>query len=276
MDWNKLFDLWIKKNYNPILFLQKNGNYYDQIILRFISYYFCISKTNKPCNICEVCIRLITNSESDIYFFDNYFELVKKQDLLDVFKKLNESNITINNKKIVVIFEVEKLNKYCINSLLKNLENPNSNTFYLLTTKNPHLVYETIKSRCFLFSPKKHILWNETTLENKFGILEEYQYWLKAFDSLYEIQKYIEHGFLDTFKFVQEWNNNKNNLAYIGKYLNQFKKTNSVFLTKILQYFAYKNPLATFELKRLDSIKNITFNPSLVFEQISQIINNEQ
>ncbi len=59
------------------------------------------------------------------------------------------------NKRVVIISGAELMNEAAQNALLKNLEEPPDNTYFILTTTKLNLLRETIRSRCqeFQFSP---------------------------------------------------------------------------------------------------------------------------
>lgn len=52
------------------------------------------------------------------------------------------------NKKIFIIKNIEKSMEASQNKLLKTLEEPSKDSYFILTTANPNLVLPTIKSRC--------------------------------------------------------------------------------------------------------------------------------
>lgn len=69
-------------------------------------------------------------------------------------RKLSLSCFT-NETRVILISEAEKMNSEAANAFLKTLEEPNPNTLIILTTSNPNLILDTIKSRCQVikFSP---------------------------------------------------------------------------------------------------------------------------
>jgi len=60
-----------------------------------------------------------------------------------------------SQNRVIIIADVELMNETSQNALLKNLEEPPPNVFFLLTTHSPQLLRETIRSRCqgLHFSP---------------------------------------------------------------------------------------------------------------------------
>lgn len=49
--------------------------------------------------------------------------------------------------KVCIIWQAEKMNQECANKLLKIIEEPPSQTIFILTTEHPELILETIRSR---------------------------------------------------------------------------------------------------------------------------------
>lgn len=74
---------------------------------------------------------------------------IKKEQIKNLQEEFNKKPI-MGNKKVYIIEEAEKLNKSSANTILKFLEEPEEGIIAILTTKNVHLILETIKSRCQL------------------------------------------------------------------------------------------------------------------------------
>ncbi len=67
-----------------------------------------------------------------------------------------QNNSSFNNKKkFVIINNVTDLNLNSTNALLKSIEQPNNNVFYILTYNSGGLIQDTLKSRCIEF--KMHL-----------------------------------------------------------------------------------------------------------------------
>ena len=57
-------------------------------------------------------------------------------------------NSISRSKKFVIIYPAELMNKEAQNSLLKILEEPPADLYFILISENPSLILDTIKSRC--------------------------------------------------------------------------------------------------------------------------------
>ena len=64
-----------------------------------------------------------------------------------------------DNYRIVLIDNVEYLNSYSANALLKTIEEPNEKLFFILIHNNSKKIIKTIQSRCIIF--KKNFSYNE-------------------------------------------------------------------------------------------------------------------
>ncbi|MFA7300914.1 MAG: hypothetical protein WC069_01205 [Candidatus Shapirobacteria bacterium] len=70
---------------------------------------------------------------------------------VDVIRQINNflQHLPYNHQnKVVLIKDVENLEVVAQNTLLKNIEEPGNNNYFILTTKNLSLVLSTIISRC--------------------------------------------------------------------------------------------------------------------------------
>ena len=63
-----------------------------------------------------------------------------------------QNNSSFNNKsRFIIIDNASDLNIYSTNALLKSIEHPNNNVFYILTHNSGSLIQDTLKSRCIEF-----------------------------------------------------------------------------------------------------------------------------
>ena len=88
----------------------------------------------------------------------NIFKIFKKKDsknidvqqIREMIKYQNLSSFN-NNDRFIFIEDIENLNINSSNALLKSLEEPNKNLYFLLTNNLGSKVLDTIKSRCLEF-----------------------------------------------------------------------------------------------------------------------------
>ena len=70
---------------------------------------------------------------------------------------------TFNNMaRFILIDNIENLNKNSVNALLKIIEEPNENVFFILINNNEKNILPTLKSRCLTF--KINFTFNESII----------------------------------------------------------------------------------------------------------------
>lgn len=119
---------------------------------------------NQTAYVKEQLINLIKEKGSfviDLYIEkiknDQYQDLVilegsslKKQDLIDLQNRYNNPGLEAIDIKFYLIKNIEQASKVVLNSLLKFVEEPPSNTFAFFSTQDINQVLITLKSRCNL------------------------------------------------------------------------------------------------------------------------------
>lgn len=150
------------------------------------SYLFYTNDFLKCKNDVELLIKYIFKN-NNLKSLENDFVCIKRSDKKNIQKEeiLNIKNIIfntsyINDKRLYLIEEAEKLNSSSANMILKFLEEPADNIIALFITTNIDAVLPTIKSRCQIIN----IMYNN-----------EYSYnsdLVKVLDDYLQKNKYIE------------------------------------------------------------------------------------
>ncbi len=100
-----------------------------------------------------ISVKLLDNKKidirnnQDIFYLDQNEALITRDDVRDLLSSLSTTS-QFSDKKIYIINGAEKITDLVANSLLKTLEEPKSNIYAFLITKNIDAVKETVKSRC--------------------------------------------------------------------------------------------------------------------------------
>lgn len=117
---------------------------------------YSINKENKS-------FKLIQNKIHPNFYLIDIIEEKKTIDIFQIRSLISDLNKSSLNSKprIILIDNIENLNINSVNSLLKILEEPPSNTYFILISNNKK-VLPTVKSRCLNFNI---ILNNKTSLE---------------------------------------------------------------------------------------------------------------
>ena len=107
---------------------------------------FRINKDNKSYKLLQ------NNTHPNFYLIDLLTEK-KSIDVSQIREMINYTNkSTFNNRaRFILIDNVENLNKNSVNALLKIIEEPNENVFFILINNSEKNILPTLKSRCLIF-----------------------------------------------------------------------------------------------------------------------------
>lgn len=107
----------------------------------------CIDPVDaSPCNQCQVCTEMSTESFMDIFEID-----AASNNGVDEIRDLRDKvryPPTVGRYKVYIIDEVHMLSTSAFNALLKTLEEPPNHVIFILATTEPHKLPATILSRC--------------------------------------------------------------------------------------------------------------------------------
>ena len=118
---------------------------------------FCGNKGIGKASFIKNLAEIIVGNSTNISFDNNPDILlikrdeVKKDITVDLIRKIIDfTNLTsaFSNKRVVIIDSIDEMNKNSSNALLKILEEPSENIFFLLINHNSSRAIPTIKSRC--------------------------------------------------------------------------------------------------------------------------------
>lgn len=109
----------------------------------------CINYTDNFCGVCESCIRIESETHGDLEILDDITG-IKIEKIRELVYRDSTTSYE-GKKKNYIIRDVEKLRKESANALLKLIEEPNSGSFFILTSTGLN-VLPTIKSRSILLN----------------------------------------------------------------------------------------------------------------------------
>ena len=222
------------------------------------------------------------NSNVNIIYFNCIQNNVKIDDIRNLKSTLQKSSIN-RFKRFIIFDDVEHLNKNCINALLKAIEEPSTNNYFILINNQRQNVLETLTSRSIEFV----IFLNNLT---KIDIIKKLVSDLNIEDKIdIKNSKLTPGNYLEFNKFTLDENININdelilNLEKILKLHKQKKNINylnfAIYLIDKYYYNKSKNSLDINQLnnQRIKIIKNQTEN-NLNFhildrKNLKEIINN--
>ena len=156
---NELYYLYKNKKLpNKILLSGKKGIGKSTLSYHLINYIlseneeFSYDKTNYNINEKNRSFKLIQNGSNpnfDLIDISPEKKMIEINQIRDVINKINKSSFN-NKPRFVLIDNIEYLNINSANALLKTLEQPNENIFFILIN-NGKKILPTIKSRCLDF-----------------------------------------------------------------------------------------------------------------------------
>jgi hypothetical protein len=252
---------------HAILLIENKMCNVDQFITDFI-----LSFVDK--NDLTTINAIHNNSYLDLIKLDAS-ESVKKQDTQYIINQFSMTSQEKNGNKFYVIKNVDRLNIQSSNSLLKFLEEPKANTYAILTTKVPHLVLNTIKSRCqsFIMKTDEYSFLNSLKSYN----LNEQQ--IKLIKELYydldSIKLDLENKvFLKVYDLTQQLEKDIKNVFTIKAVLEQFKKLDYYQIELFLKITNFNINGNKILLNLIDEIK---FMPPkvLIFNKICNVLENK-
>tara|TARA_B100000902_G_scaffold388667_1_gene434660 strand:- start:524 stop:1459 length:936 start_codon:yes stop_codon:yes gene_type:complete len=203
-----LFSIFDKKNYDKQNFnISESSNFYKQF------------KNNIFQNI--------------LYVKGTDFKSIKVEDIRNLKKKILQSSM-INNNRFIILDDIEKFNNNSLNALLKIIEEPNKNNYFILINNKTRPLLETIKSRCLEL---KIILKENTRLEIIKNLVQDY----KIKSTIDPKLSQLTPGNFIKFNYIfNEYNISLNNefLENLSLLINLFKKTKDILFVDIAYYLA--------------------------------------
>ncbi len=107
----------------------------------------CTGEGDRPCGRCVSCHKLQNDAHPDLDIIDE-----GESDLpVSLARELRQKVCILPNdgdRRVVILRHAHKLNVPAQNALLKVLEEPPRYAFFILTSEQPGVVLETIRSRC--------------------------------------------------------------------------------------------------------------------------------
>ena len=105
-----------------------------------------INKENKS-------YKLIQNNSHPNFYPVDLFDEKKNIDIAQIREMISYTNKSSFNKKprLILIDNIENLNISSVNALLKIVEEPNENIFFILIHNNEKSILSTLRSRCLTF-----------------------------------------------------------------------------------------------------------------------------
>ena len=157
---NEIITLYnVRKMPSRILLSGKSGSGKSTLAFHVINYILSINEElkydekNFQINNINRSYKLIQNNSHPNFYLIDILDDKKNIDVEQIRRMIVYTNkYSFNNSpRFILIDNIENLNKNSVNSLLKILEEPNKNIFFILIHNNEKKILSTLKSRCLMF-----------------------------------------------------------------------------------------------------------------------------
>ncbi|MDU8924591.1 DNA polymerase III subunit delta' [Pasteurellaceae bacterium LIM206] len=134
--------------HHALLFKTDSGVGAERLIHAVALFLLCRSEGGKPCGTCHHCRLFLAGSHPDFHLLAP----IENKDIgIDQVREVNEKvgqHAQQNGNKVVYVQGAERLTENAANALLKTLEEPRPNTYFLLRADLSAPLMATIYSRC--------------------------------------------------------------------------------------------------------------------------------
>jgi DNA polymerase III subunit delta' len=135
---------------HALLFSGQKGLVKLHFAFAFAKFLLCSNKTdNQPCGKCRSCVLWQAKTHPDFYLIEpeSASAAIKIEQIREIVSQLSQT-ANQNIGKVVIVSPAEKLNLAASNALLKTLEEPTADVFFILVSNNHLQLLPTIRSRC--------------------------------------------------------------------------------------------------------------------------------
>ena len=180
---------------------------------------FCQDKMGVwPCGECRSCRLIAEEDFSDVTVVRPQNQIIKTERIRELLKNFSQSGVE-SNEQVFIICEAEKMHLNAANSLLKMIEEPQSEVYIFLLTSDENLILPTIKSRTQVFHFPKNEDYLVAKLEES-DLLKDQAQFLAAYSQTLEEARNLQtsKSFFDVTQVCQRFVDlclAKNDLAFL-------------------------------------------------------------
>ncbi|WP_343189308.1 DNA polymerase III subunit delta' C-terminal domain-containing protein [Buchnera aphidicola] len=286
--WLKKYFKKIKKKYinnklhHAILFQTQKGLGINNLIKKIIQLIFCNNIKNNICKICNGCKYNIYNHPDLIHFKKKN---KKKKINIDDIRMIKERIYTTphqNGNKIIWLNNSKKITENANNALLKILEEPPKNTYFIIKNNHFNILKNTLKSRFLIFyiknpSEKNSLKWFLKKKNNH--LYKKYLICLRTnYGSPLSAKKFLNNNLWNLRKYFFKNINiciKKKNFLNLIYFLNEkyiFHQINwliNIFLDCIKYKFKIYNNIINIDKKKIIIEINKKYNINIINKFIS-------
>jgi DNA polymerase-3 subunit delta' len=236
---HEMINLYEIKKFPKVLLLNgKKGIGKFTLINHFINYVYSKNEKtmynlkDKTINSDSFFFNSLTNKTAQDVIFIKAEENknIKIDDIRSLKSTLANSSLS-NNPRFTIIDEVEFLNTNSVNALLKTLEEPSKNNFFILINNQQSKLIETIPSRCL----KNNIFLNRTRRKEVIDYLIED----RCIDNLIDFNDDLSPGLLLRFNEIYlkyKIDENDNIFIKLNILINGYKKEKNKTLINLINF----------------------------------------
>ena len=269
-EFNLLKDLYIKKKFPKVFMLSGIKGSGKSTLINHLMYYIFDNANYEENNFelrnqSHFHSQLLNNIFSNIIYLNGSdYKNTKIEDIRTLKKKIYQTSI-LDKPRFAIFDDVELFNNSSLNALLKIIEEPSKNNYFILINNKSRPLLDTIKSRCLNIN----IILNE--LKRKI-ILDSL---IKKFNVdlvIDPIKSQLTPGNFIKFNYFFEENKisiNDDYLKNLGNLLNLYKKDKqTIFIDLIL--FLTNSYFDNLKSKKLFTNQKIVEYKLFVFENINK------
>jgi DNA polymerase-3 subunit gamma/tau len=158
-----------------------------------------LTDAHEPCGKCQSCVATALGEHLDVIEIDGASNRGVGE-IRDLKSHVNLKPLASKNK-VYIIDEVHMLTEQAFNALLKTLEEPPANVYFLLATTEPHKVPVTIRSRC------QHIPFHRISMEDMICRIEHIckeENITADRDAVWEVARSADGALRDALSFMEQ------------------------------------------------------------------------
>ena len=232
-----LKNLYIKNKLPNVLMLSGNKGSGKSTLINHLMYYiFDKNNYDEENNILKqnsIFYNLFLNNifTNIINLSGSNFKNVKVEDIRDLKIKIYQTSIS-DKPRFIIFDDIELFNHNSLNALLKIIEEPTKNNFFILINNKSKPLIDTIKSRCFDY---KVVLNEEKRLIIINHLIKKYKIKLTIDPKISQLSP----GHFIKFNYILEANKislDEDYLKNLGILLNIYKKSKDAILIDIILF----------------------------------------
>lgn len=234
----------------------------------FAKVLICPNSYSDNCSNCNICKRILNGNFSELMVIKPVNGLIKKDEIINLRNFFKTSSIEGRNQ-VYIIHGAECLHSSAANSILKFLEEPDSNTIAIFTTTNINKVINTIISRCQIIKLNNNKYQKDMFYVERLTSLDQEKIGM-VMDYLFDIENKKTKAVSECKEwFLKQFTDKEQIKSALNVMLLAYKDSLNYKLFEKMEYFNNETGLKNIALKQEINIiiKKIAF----ILENISKL-----